>query len=271
MNKNLSKLGVYSVSIFFLVLLGFPFVFLLITTFKTQMEYMMELWSLPKSLYLENYANVAKSGFIKYFFNSAIVSTVSVSITILAGSLAGYCFATMKFKLNKPLFMMFLVGMMIPVHTTLIPIYSLTNKLGLLDKLPGLIGPYSSFAMPVAIFIMTGFFKDIPASIQESAVMDGASPFTIFFKVMLPLSVPAIATVGIYNFLASWNEFIYSLTIMTRTKTLPLGLREFYGAETINIPLVLTAVLIASLPVMLFYLFAQEKVINGLSAGAVKG
>jgi raffinose/stachyose/melibiose transport system permease protein len=103
--------------------------------------------------------------------------------------------------------------------------------------------------------------------------MDGASHLRIYWNIMLPLSTPAISTVGIYWFLTCWNEFIYSLTLISSNanKTLPLGIREFYGVETVNIPAVLTAILIGSLPVMLFYFFAQEKVINGLSAGAVKG
>jgi raffinose/stachyose/melibiose transport system permease protein len=174
---------------------------------------------------------------------------------------------------ESALFLLFLVGMMIPVHTTLIPIYQLTRSLGLSDRLPGLIGPYISFGLPLGIYILTSFFREVPASIQESALMDGASHLRIHWSIMMPLSTPAISTVGIYCFLTCWNEFIYSLTLISSNgrKTLPLGIRQFYGAETVNIPSVLTAILVGSLPVMIFYFFAQERVINGLSAGAVKG
>jgi raffinose/stachyose/melibiose transport system permease protein len=120
---------------------------------------------------------------------------------------------------------------------------------------------------------MTSFFKEVPSSIQESAVIDGAIPLRIYWSIMLPISVPAISTSAILNFLGFWNEFILAMTMINSTnkKTLPLGLRDFYGTESINIPSVLTAVLVGSLPVIIFYIFAQEKVINGLSAGAVKG
>jgi raffinose/stachyose/melibiose transport system permease protein len=125
----------------------------------------------------------------------------------------------------------------------------------------------------VAVYILTSFFKEISKSIQESAVIDGASHFRIYWNIMLPMSTPAISTVAIFNFLYFWNEFIFALTLINSSskKTLPLGMREFYGAETVNIPGVLTAILIGSLPVILFYMLAQERVINGLSAGAVKG
>jgi raffinose/stachyose/melibiose transport system permease protein len=162
---------------------------------------------------------------------------------------------------------------MIPVHTTLIPIYVLINRLGIFDTLPGLIGPYTSFSLPVAIFIMTGFFKEVPRELEEAALMDGCSHFSIFRRIMFPLSTPAIATAGIYNFLNTWNEFIYALVLINSPskKTLPLGIREFYGAESVNIPGVITAILVGALPVLIFYFLAQERVINGLVSGAVKG
>ena len=149
----------------------------------------------------------------------------------------------------------------------------MTKSLGLNNTYPGLILPYVSFGLPVAIYIMTSFFKEVPASIQESAVIDGASPFRIYLNIMLPISTPAISTAAILNFLSFWNEFILAMTMINSTvrRTLPLGLRDFYGTESVNIPSVLTVVLVGSFPVIFFYMFAQERVINGLSAGAVKG
>ena len=191
---------------------------------------------------------------------------------IFLGSMAAYALATMKFKLNAAIMMLFLAGMMIPIHTALIPTYVLTNELGLQDKTIGLIGPYISFGLPISIYIMSGFFRQVPASIRESAIVDGAPPFLVYARIMLPLSMPAVATVAIYNFLASWNEFIFALTLISSTsqKTLSIGIREFSAFESVNIPAVVTAILVGSLPVMIFYFFAQEQVINGLSSGAVK-
>lgn len=272
--KTLGKVGLYLISLFFLVLFGFPFVLTLSMAFKSQQEYMAgNRWGFPKEIFFGNFQRVFAADFSVYFKNSIIVAGVSIVVIICVASMAAYAFSKLQFKLSNPLFLLFLVGMMIPVHTTLIPIYQLTRNLNLSDKLPGLIGPYISFGLPLGIYILTSFFKELPASIQESALMDGASHMRIHWSIMMPLSTPAISTVGIYCFLTCWNEFIYSLTLISSNakKTLPLGIREFYGAETVNIPSVLTAILIGSLPVMLFYFFAQERVINGLSAGAVKG
>lgn len=273
MKKILKKSGLYFVALWFVVVNGYPFYFLIMTSFKSQFEYMMSIWSLPRKLFLENYKHVFEPGFMRYFQNSIIVTTAAVAIIITAASLASYIFARMEFKFNKVLFMLFVAGMMIPLHTTLIPVYVLINKMGLYNSLQGLIGPYVSFGLPIAIFIMTGFFKEVPNEIIEAATIDGCSHFTMYRSIMFPLSTPAIATVAIYNFLHTWNEFVFALVLINNKalKTLPLGLRDFYGLETVNIPGILTAILIASLPIMLFYFFAQERVINGLVSGAVKG
>jgi raffinose/stachyose/melibiose transport system permease protein len=185
----------------------------------------------------------------------------------------GRSYQARQFRLSGPLLLVFVIGMMIPVHTTLIPVYQMTKALRLTNTFPGLIGPYISFGLPVAIYIMTSFFKEVSSSIQESAVIDGAGPLRIYWNIMLPISVPAVSTAAILNFLGFWNEFILAMTMINSTvkKTLPLGMRDFYSAETVNIPAVLTAVLIGSFPVIVLYVFAQERVINGLSAGAVKG
>lgn len=272
--KPMQKTAFYFIAASFLVLFGFPFVLTLLMSFKSQAEYMSgNYWNFPRKIFIGNYIKVLFSQFNLYFLNSIIVTASAVTLTTLIASLASYAFAKMKFAASPVLLLLFMTGMMIPIHTTLIPVYQLTRAMGMTDKLAGLVGPYVSFGLPVAIYIMTSFFREVSDSIQESAIIDGASPLRIYWSIMLPISVPAISTVAIYNFLTYWNEFIYSLTLINSNfkKTLPLGMREFYGAETVNIPAVLTALLIGSLPVIVFYMFAQDKVINGLSAGAVKG
>ena len=261
-------------ALFFMVLFGFPFVVTFLMAFKSLPDYMSgNYWGFPKTIFLGNLERVLFSRFNIYFLNSIFVSAIAVTLTVLIASLASYAFAKMRFRLSPLIFTLFIIGMMIPVHTTLIPIYQLTRAMRLTNRLIGLVTPYISIGLPVAIYIMTSFFKEVPDSIQESAFIDGASSLRIYWNIMLPISVPAISTVAILNFLTYWNEFIYALTLINTSskRTLPLGIRDFYGVETVNIPAVFAAILIASLPVILFYMFAQEKVINGLSAGAVKG
>ena len=268
------KIAFYTIALFFLIIFGFPFIVTVFMSLKSMPDYMSgNFWGLPASIYFGNLQKVIFSRFNLYFFNSVFVSAISVTLTVLIATLAGYAFAKMKFRLSPVVFTLFIIGMLIPVHTTLIPIYQLTSAMRLTDRLLGLVAPYISIGLPVAIYIMTSFFREVPNSIQESAFIDGASSLRIYWQIMLPISVPAVSTVSILNFLTYWNEFIYALTLINTSsrRTLPLGIREFYGVETVNIPAVFAAILVASLPVMLFYIFAQEKVINGLSAGAVKG
>ncbi|MCL2069016.1 MAG: carbohydrate ABC transporter permease [Oscillospiraceae bacterium] len=272
--KVLNKTGFYLIALSFFVIFGFPFVLILLMSFKSMQEYMRgNLWGFPEDVFLGNFQRVFAADFNIYFRNSILVAVVTVTIVLIVASMAAYAFANLSFKLNKPLFILFLVGMMIPVHTPLVPIFQLTRTLGIMDPIPGLIGPYVSFGLPVAIFLLSSFFREIPASIMESARIDGASHYRIHWGIIMPLSTPAIATVAIHRFLLSWNEFIFALTIIrsSENRTLPLGIRQFYDMESVNIPAIFTAILIGSLPVMLFYFFAQERVISGLSAGAVKG
>jgi raffinose/stachyose/melibiose transport system permease protein len=272
--RNIAKpIGTYLIATVFLLIAGYPFVFIFQSSFKSQMEYLSNIWSFPKSLFLGNYERIIQPDFLRYFGNSLLVTVITITLVIFIASLASYVFAKMEFKLSKYLFFMFVIGMMVPVHTTLIPVYVIINKLGLYNKLVGLIGPYISFCLPISIFIITGFFQAVPKELEEAARIDGCSHFVIYRKIMLPLSLPVLSTVAIYNFIYVWNEFIYALVLVdsAQSKTIPLGIREFYGMETINIPGVLTAIAAATIPLMVFYFLAQEKVISSLTSGAIKG
>lgn len=221
----------------------------------------------------KNFELVFQGDFLKYFSNSLLASTISVMLVIIIASLASYPLARMKFKLNRPIFLLFLLGMMIPVHSTLIPVYLLTQKMGLYDTIWALIGPYIAFSLPVSVFIFTQFLQEAPKELEEAARIDGCGHFGVFWRVMFPLLKPAIATVTIYNFINIWNEFIFALVLTSSqdSMTLPLGLREFYGQFSVNVPGMMAALTLASLPILIVYFVAQEKIVKGLSAGAVKG
>lgn len=271
--KVIVKTALYLAAVLFLILFGFPFVFTLLSSFKTKMDYMTNLWGLPKTIYFGNFTTIVQKGFFTYLTNSIIVTMISLVLTLIFSSMAGYAFAKLRFRISSILFTLFLAGMMIPVHTTLIPIYQLTKRLGMYNQVWALIGPYVSFTLPLSIFVITNFFKTIPEELREAALVDGCSHFRIYYQIMLPLSIPALATVGIVDFLHTWNEFMYSFILIDdpNKMTLPLGVRFFASSETADLPATLTCLLCASLPVMIFYFIAQENVINGLAAGAVKG
>ncbi len=263
----------YLAALVMLVFAGTPFVFMLLTAFKQPDEFLSNLWGLPARFDFGNFADVISGGFGRYVLNTVIVSVVSVALTLIAASLASYPLARTRFRLGRPLFLLFLAGAMIPVHVTLIPIYVLSKHLGLYDTLFALLGPYVGFNLPLAIFILTEFFRHIPAELEDAARVDGASPREVFWRIMLPLSVPALSTVAIYSFIFVWNEFIFALVLISsqHSMTMPLGLMQFYGQYSINVPGIMAALTLASLPVIVVYLFAQERVVAGLVAGAVKG
>ncbi|MRH42772.1 ABC transporter permease subunit [Aquibacillus halophilus] len=273
MIKKIRQMPLYLVAIILLLFTGLPFFIMINTSFKSQLEFMTSPWSLPDSFSFSNYALLLDTNFFSYFKNSLIVSVISVIIVIIFGAMASYPLARLKFKLNTPLFLLFMVGMMIPIHTTLIPIYLLTINLGLYDTIWALIGPYVAFALPISVVIFTQFMKEIPKELEESAKIDGCGHIRLFWRIIFPLLTPAVATVAIYNFIHIWNEFIFALVLTNSSEnaTLPLGLREYYGEFTVNVPAIMAALTLGSLPLLLIYFVAQEKIVKGLAAGSVKG
>jgi raffinose/stachyose/melibiose transport system permease protein len=179
----------------------------------------------------------------------------------------------MNFKFNRPLFLLFISGMMLPIHATLIPIFKLSQSMGIYDTIWALLGPYIAFSLPISIFILTQFMQEIPKSLEEAAKMDGCTPFSIFWRVILPMLTPALMTVFIYNFIHLWNEFIFALVLISspENRTIPLGLQDFYGEFSVNIPGLMSALTLFSLPILVVYFFSQEKVVKGLAGGSVKG
>lgn len=273
LKRKIKNTILYAISIVIALITGFPFVFLVINSFKGMGEYLTNIWRLSSEPFFGNYQMVLKPDFLRYFLNSVIVSGTSVFIIVVVSSMISFTFARLKYRGRNLLYFVIIAGMMIPVHTTLIPTFTLLSSIGLTDTLTGLVGPYVSYNIPIAVFILTQFFREIPKELEEAAIIDGCGIVGTFKNIILPLSGPAISTIVVYTFLNIWNEFINANVLINSTgkKTLPLGIREFYGMQSVNIPAVLTAILIGSLPVILLYFFAQEKVVNGLTQGAVKG
>ena len=261
-------------AILWLMVAGLPFYFMVQSGFKKQFDLLSHpFWMLPQEWTLENYRTVLEGTFLRSLLNSMIVVSISVTLILLVASMAAFVFARMEFRLNRPLFGAVIAGLAIPAHVTLIPVYVLTTRLGLYDTLWALIGPYVAFNLPLAIFILTEFMRQIPRELEEAARLDGAGPASFFWRVALPLSRPGLATVGIYNAVALWNEFVfaYVLTSSPTRRTLPLAIWDYQGQYTANIPLIMAVLSLSALPLILIYIFAQERVISGMMAGALKG
>lgn len=274
-DNKIIKLLIYLLLVIWLVITAYPLLFLLQNSFKGNIEFITTLpWTLPKTFDLDNYYHVAiRSGFYRYFLNSIFVSTISVILIVISASMASYSIAKIKFKYSNFVFMLFVAGMMIPIHSTLIPVYKMTLSLGLYDKLLGLVGPYVAFSLPISIFILTGFVRDIPHELEEAAIIDGANYYQNFYRIILPLTKPALATIVIYNLTMLWNEFVYALVLTSspENRILTLGLFEFQSAYGMDIPKTLTALLLSVLPLIVMYIFFQRRIIEGMTAGALKG
>lgn len=253
---------------------GYPFVYMISTSFKSMNEFFTNPFSVfPDSFTLEQYTSVFDMGLNSYFLNSILITVLSVVLVVLIAALASYPLSRLKFRLNKSIFTLFIIGMMVPIHATLIPIFVMTNDLGFYDKLLALLGPYIAFALPISVFIFTQFMSEIPAELEEAAKVDGAGHWIIFSKVIFPNIKPAISTVVIYNFVHIWNEFIFALILIQSPEkmTLPIGLQKFYGEFSVNIPGLMSALVLASVPVIITFVLAQEKIEKGLLGGSVKG
>jgi raffinose/stachyose/melibiose transport system permease protein len=261
-------------AIVWLIIAGAPFVFQIMTTFKTQGEFITDgLFSLPKSININNYINVMQGGFYKYFLNSIFVLAISLTLLLFFSAFAAYPLSRMQFKLNKPIFNAIVAAMSIPIHITLIPVFLLTIRLNLYDHVYALIGPNVAFNLPISIFILNSFMQGISKEMEEAAEIDGCGRFSTFFKILFPLSKSGLATLAIYNGVVIWNEFVFAmvLTQSQTAQTLPLAIWQYQGQYAINTPLIMTLLVLSSLPVILLYIFGQDKLVKGMMAGAVKG
>ncbi|MFF2910955.1 carbohydrate ABC transporter permease [Paenibacillus sp. NPDC057934] len=222
----------------------------------------------------QNYVNAFTYGRVpRYFANSLIITVITVMLSALVSLMMGYAFTRMKWKLSGIVLSLIMMGMIIPIHATLLPNFILFNKLGMLNNMYTLILPYSAIVIPMSVLIMTGFLETIPRAIEESAVIDGASIYGVIFKIIFPITKPALATVCVLNFISTWNEFIMANTFLTSEdlKTIPFSIMKFAGEYSSNYGAQFAVMTIIAIPTILIYLLFTEQMTKGITAGAVKG
>ena len=231
------------------------------------------VFALPDKLNIGNYTEVIQGNFWSYFFNSVVVLVVSLVLLLMISAFASYPLSRFKFRLNGFLYGLIVACMSIPIHITLIPVFKMSQQLNLYDKIWALIGPYVAMGIPISVFILTGFMKGIPREIEEAAEIDGCGKFKMFFKIILPMAKPGLSTLAIYNGVNMWNEFsfAYTLTQSSQNRTLPLAVWEFRGQYSMNTPLIMAVLTLTVLPMIILFIFAQDKLVKGMAAGAVKG
>ena len=259
----------------FLVIAGYPIIWMGLSAVRSDRDVRRAPFALPTRPTGEGFSAVLRSGgFGRAYVNSLVVGVSSVVIAVAVSSAAAYAFARMKFCGREALFLLFLAGMMVPVHVTLIPLNRLMSAgaLNIKDTYLALIGPYVGFALPISILILRGAFAEIPQELEDAARMDGSSTWGVFWHIALPLVRPALATVVIFNFLTMWNEFAFALTLISEEsmRTLPLAMWQFKGERGPFLGQTCAALCVAAVPVLMVYAFAQRHIIRGLTAGALK-
>ncbi len=261
---------------FWAALVVFPMLWLLYTSFKTDKEIFFSPWSLPAALQWDNYVRGWVDAHIgDYFLNSFIVVLPSLALILGLSAMTAYVLARFPFPGNRIIFYGFMAGMLFPVFLALIPLFFLVKDLGMLNSFPGLILVYTAYSLPFSVFFLTGFFKTLPSELHEAAIIDGANQFQVFFRVMLPLAQPGLLSIGIFNFLGMWNQYLLPLVLMSDAKhyVLTQGLaymlhQQYYQNDWSAL---FAAVSMIMIPTLLVYSIFQSQIQKGITVGALKG
>ena len=229
---------------------------------------------LPKEWLWSNYSTALHTGNMGlYFMNSAIVAISTILITLIVALMATFALTRLIWKKRKTLNKFFMLGLTIPIHASIVPVYVTLSKLNMLNTYWALIIPYSAFSLAMAILVCTGFMNEIPRELDESACIDGCGVFGVFFRIIVPLMKPAVATVGIYTFLQCWNELMFANVFISKNayRTLPVGVQALSGQYTTEWGPIGAALVLATFPTLFVYIFLSKKIQESFIAGAVKG
>ncbi len=276
MIRSMKKSVSHIILLVYLIAILYPFLFVLFSSFKTDNQAIASNpFGLPSSFHFENYKEAWVNAKINvYFFNSLYIATLCSIATIIISSLAAFAITRMRYlKISKGMFQFILIGMLIPGNALLLPIYILLKDTSILGTHLALIIPYTAGAIPFTVIILSAFMRSIPGELEEASVMDGLSAKGIFTKIILPITVPALVTVFIVNFIGNWNEFLMANFFIStdELRTLPVGMVGFRDIYNTNYAQMSAGIVYSIVPVMIIYGVLQKQIIEGLTAGSVKG
>ncbi|HBE76277.1 MAG TPA: hypothetical protein DDW65_00610 [Firmicutes bacterium] len=258
--------------VFLSLVILIPLFYVVCISFQSLEEYYKLLW--PQALRFDNYKNILSAPYFwQWVVNSGMIAVITLVAVLILGAMAGYVVAKFSSRLVRIVAIIILGALMIPIHMVLMPVFIFSRQLGIINTPWSVIGPSVAFGIPISMYIFRGFFLNIPDSLAEAARIDGASEMEVFMKLMLPMTKPAAATVGIFTFLGSWNGFLFPLIMLqnTSTYTLPVGLATIGTQFSTNYPAQAAAMILVSLPMILIYARFNKLVIQGMVEGAVKG
>ncbi|MBN2050723.1 MAG: carbohydrate ABC transporter permease [Spirochaetales bacterium] len=258
---------------FFFLYTLLPFLWLILSSFKTNYEFTTAPFSFPETWQFENYVKAIRiSGLPRLFVNSLIVSVGSTALNLFVSSLGAFVFARERFRFQNLLLNIIIAGVLIPIIGLMVPYFKIITTLRLYDTKLGLIVTYAAINLPISVFLLYGFMKRIPRELEEAAVIDGCSFRQRYSRVIIPLSRMGLVTAGIFVFLYSWNDFIYALllTSSVKARTLQLGIRFFVSQFFTDYTAMFAAIVITILPSIIIYIIFHDKIIHGLTSGSVK-
>ncbi len=270
----IKKTALWLLLLAWLAVAGCPFALMLMTSVKSKLETMTSpLWKPPAVVVWDNFQLVLSNPtFLKYMSNSVVVISISVLLILISASMASFILARIPLRLNRYVYLLIIAGLIVPIHSTLLPIYLLTVKIGLNNSLWALVGPYVTFNLPISVFVLTEFMRQIPKELEEAAFIDGGSDTSNFVRIILPLSKPGLITLAIYNAVTLWNEFVFAFILISakQNRTLPLAIWTYQGEFHMNIPAIMAVLSLAALPLIVIYIFGEEQITRGIMAGAFK-
>jgi trehalose/maltose transport system permease protein len=275
-NKSLVlRLLFYLLVAVILVFNLFPFVYALVSSFRPSNDlFSTDLW--PKALGFDHYQAVFKDArFVGSLINSVIVAGSTVLISLALGSLCAYALGRLPFRFKAPVLYLVLTMTMFPQISVLSGLFVMLKNLGLFNTRQGLVVTYLIFTMPFTIWVMTQYFRGLPKELEEAAYVDGATPLTVFWQILLPLTMPGLISTGLLAFIAAWNEFLFALTftVTDTMKTVPVVISQFAGTSAFEQPWgsIMAASMVVTIPLVILVMIFQYRIVAGLTAGAVKG
>jgi len=272
---NIGKVILWIVLIIVAVIQLFPLIWLIDFSLGSSNEMFTNgLLIIPEKIRWDNYVKAFVDGnFLHYLRNSILINTLAVVLVVIISIMAAFACQRMKWKLSGVVSTLLVLGMMIPIHATLLPNYKIYNSLHLTDTIWALLIPYVAFSLPQGMFLMTGFLQSVPKELEEAAVMDGCGIYRIVFQVVTPLLKPSMATVAIMTFLNNWNEFMMASTYLSspKWKTLPFSVLEFTGEYSSNYAVQFAVMALTAAPAVIIYVILNKHITKGVAMGAVKG
>jgi ABC-type glycerol-3-phosphate transport system permease component len=262
-----------SILVTYTVATGGPFLWVAAMSLRTTPEIFADHYGLPTPPHWEKFVDAwTTSNYSIYFWNSTIVVVTAVVLITAIGSMAAHCLARYAFRGSRSVRFIILTGMIVPPQLLILSLFQIMLDYGLYNTLTGLILVYAATQIPMTIFILDGFFRQIPQDLFDAARIDGYGDIEIFLRITLPIGLPAIFTAVVLNFIMLWNEYLYAVVLLTddSKRTLPLGIMYFMGSRTLDVGMIATGVMIAVLPIIIIYAFSSETMIKGFTAGATR-